>query len=202
MTWIATLDYADADDRVRALYDRIKSPDDVVDNIMAAHSLRPHTMEGHMALYKRVLHHTGNTIPRWFLEALGVYTSLINSCGYCVDHHHVGMTRALGDPDRAARIRTALDERRPDAAFPPREAAALDYARRLTETPASLTERDIDALRRHGWSDGEILEINQVVAYFSYANRTVLGLGVDTRGDVLGLSPNATDDPTDWHHRS
>jgi len=45
------------------------------------------------------------------------------------------------------------------------------------------------------------LEINQVTAYFCYANRTVLGLGVNTEGDIIGLSPNNSDDPEDWGHK-
>ena len=56
-------------------------------------------------------------------------------------------------------------------------------------------------MRAAGMTDGEILEVNQVVAYFAYANRTVLGLGVTTEGDTLGLSPSATDRPDDWSHR-
>ena len=39
-----------------------------------------------------------------------------------------------------------------------------------------------------------------VTAYFAYANRTVLGLGVTTDGDILGLSPNASDGD-DWKHQ-
>jgi hypothetical protein len=31
---------------------------------------------------------------------------------------------------------------------------------------------------------GEILEINQVAAYFNYANLTVLGLGINMEGDI------------------
>jgi len=58
----------------------------------------------------------------------------------------------------------------------------------------------IEGLRQAGFSDGEILEINQVTAYFNYANRTVLGLGCSTMGDVIGLSPNNSDDPDDWNH--
>ena len=50
-------------------------------------------------------------------------------------------------------------------------------------------------------SDGEILEINQVVSYFNYANRTVLGLGVSTKGDIIGLSPNNSDDENHWNHQ-
>jgi hypothetical protein len=43
--------------------------------------------------------------------------------------------------------------------------------------------------------------VNQVVAYLAYANRTVLGLGVTTAGDVLGLSPATSDDTDTWTHR-
>ena len=50
-------------------------------------------------------------------------------------------------------------------------------------------------------NDGEILEINQVVSYFNYANRSVLGLGVDITGDILGLSPNDSCDSDNWNHK-
>lgn len=51
-----------------------------------------------------------------------------------------------------------------------------------------------------GLDDGQILEVNQVASYFAYANRVVMGLGVDTDGDQLGLSPADTDDTTNWEH--
>ena len=41
---------------------------------------------------------------------------------------------------------------------------------------------------------------NQVVAYFAYANRTVLGLGVNKSGDIIGLSPNDGEDIDNWNH--
>jgi uncharacterized protein YciW len=71
----------------------------------------------------------------------------------------------------------------------------------MTVDPAGMVEADVAALRAAGLKDGEILEINQVTAYFCYANRTVLGLGVNTDGDIIGLSPNNSDDPEDWGHR-
>jgi len=200
MTWIKTIAYADATGRLRTLYDRIKGPDDNVDNIMAAHSLRPHTMEGHMYLYKYVLHHNGNALPKWLLEALGVYVSRLNDCAYCVEHHFAGLQRLLKDPARAQAIRSAIDADAPGEAFDGRELAAMRYARALTLEPTTLTAADIDALRAAGLDDGEILEINQVVAYFNYANRTVLGLGINTEGDILGLSPGESDEPDNWQH--
>ncbi|MDJ0684582.1 MAG: peroxidase-related enzyme [Alphaproteobacteria bacterium] len=198
--FIDTIAYEDAEGRLKKLYDRVKGPGDVVDNIMLAHSLRPHTMEGHMALYKNVLHHSGNAVPKWFLEALGVLVSSLNRCAYCVEHHFAGLTRLLGDPMRANAMRAFIDGRGAPDIFDAAQRAALDYGRKLTEAPMEMTAADIDALRRAGWNDGEILEINQVCAYFAYANRTVLGLGVTTDGDILGLSPNNSDDPNDWGH--
>ena len=80
MTWIETVPYEESTGKLRKLYDRVKGPDNNVDNIMMAHSLRPHSMEGHMAIYKYVLHHTNNTVPKWFLETIGVWVSLLNKC--------------------------------------------------------------------------------------------------------------------------
>ena len=72
--------------------------------------------------------------------------------------------------------------------------------RKLSQDPANMLEGDVQALRDVGYSDGQVLEINQVSAYFGYANRTVLGLGCSTQGDIIGLSPNNSDDPDDWNH--
>ena len=201
MPWIDTVPYEQSTGRLRQLYDRVKGPGDNVDNIMMMHSLRPHTMEGHMALYKSVLHHNGNTVPKWFLETLGVWVSVLNKCAYCADHHFAGLGRLLGDETRAAAIRAALDggaiEQGP---FAEREKLALRYAEALSRDPASVNEAMIDGLREAGYDDGEILEINQITAYFAYVNRTVLGLGCSTEGDELGLSPGQSDDPDDWSH--
>ncbi len=201
MTWIATISYAESRGALRRLYDRIKGPDDNVDNIMLAHSLRPHSMEGHMALYKYVLHHPKNALPKAYLETVGVYVSLLNGCTYCVEHHFAGLSRLLADAERAAEIRAALEARKPAAAFTGRELRGLEYAEMLTTRSSDVSRPDIDALRAAGFDDGEILEINQVTAYFAYANRTVLGLGIDTVGDMLGLSPGDTGDPDNWTHR-
>ena len=201
MSWIDTIAYEKADAKLKALYDRVKGPNNNVDNIMMMHSLRPHTMEGHMAIYKYVLHHRDNTIDKWFLETLGVWVSTLNKCDYCVEHHFAGLKRLLNDDVKATQIRSAIDTNNiGNAPFENRQKTAMEYARKLTDNPGSIREESIEKMRADGYKDGEILEINQVCAYFSYANRTVLGLGCSTKGDVLGLSPNNNYDPNDWGH--
>ncbi len=201
MAWIKTIPFNQATGRLKQLYERVTGPDNNVDNIMMMHSLRPHSMEGHMAIYKYVLHHANNTIPKWFLECIGTYVSHLNDCNYCFEHHFVGLKRNLGDDERADQIRTAIE--RHDISSAPlsqQELAALAYAQKLNNQPGQMVEADVAVLRDVGYTDGEILEINQVTAYFGYANRTVLGLGCSTDGDVIGLSPNNSDNPDDWNH--
>ena len=201
MPWIETVAYEDANGKLKALYDRVKGPDNNVDNIMMMHSLRPHTMEGHMALYKYVLHHRDNTIDKWFLETIGVWVSTLNKCEYCVKHHFAGLKRLLADDKKAAQLKAAIDSNNIEAApLDERQKTAMEYTRRLTQNLTSVLEDIIKKMRAAGYSDGEILEINQVAAYFNYANRTVLGLGCSTEGDILGLSPNNNNDPDDWGH--
>ena len=201
LTWISTVSYDEASGPLRRLYDRIKGPQNNVDNIMLAHSLRPHTMEGHMTLYKYVLHHPRNTLLKSYLETIGVWVSMLNRCPYCVEHHFAGLERLLDDDARAAEIRHAMEDRDPAAAFSGRELAGLEYAAQLTNDASAVTGDNIEVLRSAGFDDGEILELNQVTAYFAYANRTVLGLGVNTDDDIIGMSPGDSSNPDNWSHQ-
>lgn len=200
MSWIKTISYEASAGRLRKIYDRIKGPNGYIDNILLVHSLRPHTLQGHMALYKNVLHHSANAFPKWWLETIGVYVSLLNECAYCVEHHYQGLCKLLEDDGRAETIRSALEAETFDGVFSEPEQVMLAYVRQLTVAPTELNEALLTGLREAGLDDGQILEINQVASYFAYANRTVLGLGVSTKGDILGLSPGDSDDPDNWHH--
>lgn len=200
MTWIRTISFDEAQGRLKKLYERVKGPDNNVDNIMLAHSLRPHSMEGHMGLYKSVLHHSRNELSKRYLETLGTFVSLLNQCQYCVDHHFTGLKRLVNDPAQSDSIYQALATGELELHFSGAELAGLQYAEKLTRSAASVSQTDIAALREAGLSDGQILEINQVTAYFAYANRTVLGLGINTEGDIIGLSPGDSADPDNWQH--
>lgn len=201
MSWIRTIPPEQAEGRLKALYDRLSDANGQVDHVLQIHSLRPHTLEGHMALYKNVLHNPANRLARWLLEAIGSYVSSLNGCSYCVDHHITGMRRLLADDERADAIRDALLSGNPALAFDGGQLAIMHYARLLTVEPQKATKASVDDLRAAGVDDGEILEVNQVVAYFCYVNRTVLGLGVSVDGESLGLSPGNDEGADDWGHR-
>ncbi len=56
--------------------------------------------------------------------------------------------------------------------------AMLDYAAKLTKTPGKMTEKDLAPLRKLGYDDRAILDINQITSYYAYVNRVADGLGV------------------------
>ncbi|PCJ55309.1 MAG: hypothetical protein COA70_03290 [Planctomycetota bacterium] len=58
------------------------------------------------------------------------------------------------------------------------------YAAKLTSTPGEMVEDDVILLRDLGWSDLEIHDACQVIAYFNYVNRLADGLGVDLETEM------------------
>jgi len=193
--WIKMIDDGDAQGALKALYDQVRTPHGTVDNVMRAHSLRPHTMAGHLALYKSVLHHPDTTLPLWFLKTVAAYGSMTNDCAYSLLHHFTNARRLLKNKARADAIDAALRADAPERAFDGKELALLRYARKLTAAVGAMEKADFDALKRAGCDDGEILEVNQVVAYFNCSNRLLNGLGVTTDGDVIGYY-REEDDPS------
>ena len=176
----------EATGELAAMYDKVRTPHGTVDNVMRAHSLRPRTMEGHVVLYRSVLHNPANTLPFWFLEVVACCTSIVNRCEYSLAHHFANTRNLLKDDKRAHAIRSALEAGRPEDAFSGKELALLRYTCKLTAQVADMASEDVEALRAAGCDDGEILEVNQVCAYFNYSNRLLNGLGVTTAGDVIG----------------
>lgn len=81
----------------------------------------------------------------------------------------------LEDHDKAA----AIERNFRTAGLTERETTMLEYVVKLTHTPSSMVESDVQSLRARGFSDAEILDICQVAAYYAYANRLVDGLGVE-----------------------
>jgi uncharacterized peroxidase-related enzyme len=184
--WIEMPPLEGAEGDLALAYAAARTPHGTVDNVMRAHSLRPHTMLGHMALYRSVLHHPANTLPLWFLEVVAAVVSHANACAYSYGHHWTNARRLIADPPRAAAIEAAIKARRLGDAFAGRELALLAYAERLTVDVAGIDEAAFRACVDAGASHGEILEVNQVTAYFNYSNRLLNGLGVTTEGDRLG----------------
>ena len=62
MSWIKIIPVAEAKTKLKKLYDQVKSPDGHVDHILQVHSLRAHTLKGHLEIYKAALHTRPNSL--------------------------------------------------------------------------------------------------------------------------------------------
>ncbi len=184
MTWIRTIPLEQADGPLKNIYERIKGEDGELDTVMVAHSLRPHLMEGHRILSQKILNNSANALEKWKLDTIGVYVSLLNGCDYCAEYYYKELRKRLDDEDASSRLWSALKADQPDRVLSGADLAMILYANLLTTRPNQIAVNMIDELRNSGISDGEILEINQAVSYFSYVNRTVLGLGVHDKSDI------------------
>lgn len=64
------------------------------------------------------------------------------------------------------------------------DAALCEFAERLTRSPSSMRELDIESLRSAGFDDRAIHDATQVVAYFNYINRIADALHVDPEPEM------------------
>ncbi|MEM1299975.1 MAG: peroxidase-related enzyme [Pseudomonadota bacterium] len=184
--WINMIAEEEADADLTDALAGARTPHGTVDNVLRVHSLRPNTMRGHMRLYKAALHDDANTIPTWLQETVASYVSILNSCTYSLANHWANARHLMGDEARADAIWDALQSARPERALDGAALAMCRYAEKLTLEPGAMVEADVAALRDAGLDDGQILEINQIICYFNYVNRSINGLGVTTEGDIVG----------------
>ncbi len=70
------------------------------------------------------------------------------------------------------------------AALSPKRVAMLSFAVKLTKTPAKIDTTDIASLREADFSDRDILDIVEVVAYYAFANRIADGLGIEVETHI------------------
>jgi len=184
--WIELIEDTDASGGLLAALDEARSPSGEVENVMRVHSLRPNTMLGHVQLYRAVLHDDMNRLPQWFQETIGSYVSMLNNCDYSYANHWANAKHLIGDDSRADAIEAAFRAREPEHEFDGAELATLRYAEKLTLEPGGMHISDVEAMRDCGLDDGEILEVNQICAYFAYANRLLNGLGVSLGSQTVG----------------
>lgn len=95
---------------------------------------------------------------------------------------HAGDLRdEVGEKELAAEL---LKNGWESASLSKKERAMCAYAAKLTSTPGEMVEDDVILLRDLGWSDLEIHDACQVIAYFNYVNRLADGLGVDLETEM------------------
>lgn len=129
-----------------------------VSNLFKAYSAFP---ELGMANLRRLMALLGEgSLSVKFKEAVMTALAEINRCDYCVSFHATAL-RGAGASD--AEVEAALNFDPKGIGLPAKEQALFEYALKANGDPHAMTRQDIEALRVHGVTDGEIVETLETV---------------------------------------
>ncbi len=137
-----------------------------VPNVLAAYAFDTVKLETFVALYNDLM--LGESgLSKLEREMIAVAVSSQNRCYYCLTAHGAAVRQYSGSPllgeqmvmnYRAARLNK-------------RQRAMLDFAVKLTSSPANVEEADRERLRRAGFSERDIWDIAAVIGFFNMSNR-------------------------------
>lgn len=89
-------------------------------------------------------------------------------------HHSAALTGETGEPALAEAVVSG-----DWGSLPARLQELLHYAIALTVSPRDVQRSAVQRLQAAGLSARDVIDANQVVAYFNYVNRVADGLGVE-----------------------
>ncbi len=190
--WIDTIEPGDESADLQDMYRQVDAAHNRIHNLYRAFSLQPKPLIAADRHYRSILHNEHNQSDPWFLELLASQAAAIADCHYALANHGTNFMVLLDDAQRGDAMLAAVREDDFDGnpLFTDAQAALLKYGARLCRRPESMRESDIDALRRLGISDTEILEAVQATACFAYWVRFINALGIQLGNETIGKYKN------------
>jgi uncharacterized peroxidase-related enzyme len=171
--WIASIAPGDASGPLAEAYQGQFEKIGRVTELTQIGSLYPDLVAARLRLYA-VVDATPSDVPDHVRRAVALLTSVLNGCLFCT----VGHTEKLTEAGHGDLARAIKDDPESAATGDAKADAAMAYARKLVTDPRNIVEADVTALRDAGWSDLDILDINNISAYYCYINRVAAGLGL------------------------
>ena len=161
-----------------------------VPNIFKSQTLRPDVVEAEAQVVGTVLL-SSDVLPRTRKEYILLAVSAANLNTYCVAVH-VEMLRHLGVPEDVS-DQIAVDHRASE--LPEADKALLDGALKLACQSRAFSADDLETLRRHGFSDQQILEAVVMTGLSMFLNTVQMGLGVVPDFEPARTFPRAAVNP-------
>ena len=111
-------------------------------------------------------------------ELIAAYVSGLNACRYC-HGIHARTAEAFGIDEGA--LEALVEDIDAAAGLDARMRPLLRYVKKLTETPARMTESDAAPVFEAGWDETALVHAVSICALFNFMNRLVEGCGL--KGD-------------------
>jgi uncharacterized peroxidase-related enzyme len=137
-----------------------------VPNVLVAYAFDMTKLETFVAMYNDLM--LGDSgLTKLEREMIAVAVSSQNRCYYCLTAHGATVRQYSRDPLLGEHM--VMNYR--VARLNKRQRAMLDFAVKLTASPAYVEEADRERLRRAGFSDRDIWDISAVTGFFNMSNR-------------------------------
>lgn len=173
MPYINTIQPDEATGELKQIYDNLTKTRGKIAEIHKIQSLNPDALTAHMDLYMAVMFGK-SPLKRYQREMMGVVVSATNKCAYCINHHEQALLAYWKDEEKTKLL---VDDRR-ELTLSNEDRMLCDLSELLTNNSLSTYQEEIQNLINNGLSDRAVLDAVQVIAYFNFVNRMVLGLGV------------------------
>lgn len=175
MPVIETIEYRNANGRLKEIYDDIISKRGKLADVHKLQSLNPESIVRHMDLYIEIMFGE-SPLKRWQREMIAVVVSSFNKCEYCIEHHAQALLNYWKDDKKVNRLIINYQ----NAGLDKINLQLCLYAQTLTINPdAKITAQVVKKMKSLEMTDRTILDATLVIAYFNFVNRLILGLGVE-----------------------
>ena len=161
----ATLESVPADIRERIL--EVQQKAGFVPNVFLALARRPDEFRAFFAYHDALLLRETGSLSKGDKEMIIVATSAANECLYCVVAH--GALLRIYEKKPLVADQVAVNYRKAD--ITPRQRAMLEFALKVCNQSAAITEIDFAALHAHGFTDEDAWDIGAITAFFGLSNR-------------------------------
>jgi uncharacterized peroxidase-related enzyme len=182
VSFIKTIPVSDATGDVRRMYEQNQARLGYVPNFAKAFSLRPHVMDGWAHLQKSI--RSTMDSRRYELVTLAAARALRSS--YCSLAHG----RVLEAQFFSAEDVTRIARRDEVSSLERVEVAVMAFAEKVVRQADSVTREDVDLLRRHGLTDGEIFDVAAAAAARCFFSKILDALGAEPDASYEALEPD------------
>lgn len=170
------------DNDLQEVFDKCVEKLGFIPNVLAAYSLRPNKLRNFMAMYNELML-APSGLSKLEREMVAVVVSSVNHCYYCLVAHGQAVRKLSGDPELGEMLVMNYRVANLDA----RQRAMLDFAWKLTSTPALVTEEDRKQLREVGLNAEDIFDLADTVAFFNMSNRMAIGVDMIPNREYHGM---------------
>ena len=169
-TMALTIEPAELSDNHRDLFDKCTEKLGFIPNVLASYAHDNAKLEAFTLFYNDLMM-APSGLSKLEREMIAVAVSSHNRCYYCLTAHGAAVRLYSGNPLLGEQI--VMNYRA--ARLNKRQRAMLDFAVKLTASPANVEEGDREKLRRAGFAEREIWDIAAVVGFFNMSNRVASG---------------------------